>query len=289
MKPSYLMYPGSKWRKYLAMWEDDALRPFLPETARFSRTAFLSMTDRHPSVYLKPDTGGGGYGIMRVRPDGRGWLLEKPHAVARFHHRELMFRYLAHKLKRKKYIVQQGIDLIRLQGRPMDFRCLFYKIDGDWHYAGCMGKVAAPRKWTTNLCQGGRAITFEEAIASSLEMPPEEIVKRKEELEQVAHASVLALERVFPRLCQVGLDIAVDTDNQIRIIEANSRPRFELFREHEDGTLYQRIRRDLLKLRRLYPLRRSLRARRRRTGKTARPPQKVARLPRNRNRKGKRA
>mgnify|MGYP001168683914 CR=1 FL=1 len=289
MKLSKLMYPGSKWRKYLAMWEDETLRPFLPETARFTRTAFLSMISRHPSVYLKPDMGGGGYGIMRVRPADRGWLLEKPNAIVRFHNRELIYRYLAHKLNRKTYIVQQGVDLIRLRDRPMDFRCLFYKKDGGWHYAGCMGKVAAPRKWTTNLCQGGHAITFEEAMTSSLEMPPEEIEHLREEMQQVALSSVFALERVFPRLCQVGLDIGIDAEKQIRIIEANSRPRFELFRAHEDGTLYQRIRRDLLRLRRLYPLRRSLRARRRRTGNASRTPRRAAIAIRTGRGKSKRA
>ena len=61
-------------------------------------------------------------------------------------------------------MLQKGIELIALNGRPIDFRLMLLKPAGRWEVMGIMGKLAARHLAVTNYNHGGQPITFESAL-----------------------------------------------------------------------------------------------------------------------------
>ncbi|MNY76879.1 hypothetical protein D3C86_2166020 [compost metagenome] len=49
------------------------------------------------------------------------------------------------------------------------------------------------------------------------------------------------MQKRFRLVAELGLDIGIDEDLQLWLIEANTRPQYKLFRDHDDRTLYARI------------------------------------------------
>lgn len=244
-----LRYPGSKWLKHEVLLREDKLKSHLPETYPLSRETIEKMLDKHPTVYLKPSLGGGGRGILRVKYSHNRCLLEDQRSGVRPLPRKQLYNYVARRVKGRNYLVQQGIQLIQWNGRPIDFRCLLYKKDGKWTYLGTMGKVAAARYYTTNLCRGGQAVTLQKALKHSLGFTATECERMEHKLKQLCMDTASCLNRFFPNITQLGLDIAVDQQRRLWILEANTKPRYELYRSHEDRSLYARIDRDIRQLR----------------------------------------
>ncbi|MNP87462.1 hypothetical protein D3C76_1883740 [compost metagenome] len=49
------------------------------------------------------------------------------------------------------------------------------------------------------------------------------------------------MQKRFPLVAELGLDIGIDENLKLWLIEANTRPQYKLFRDHEDPMLYNRI------------------------------------------------
>jgi len=138
----------------------------------------------------------------------------------------------------ERYLVQQGIDLIRLDGSPIDFRALLHlRPSGKWKFFGVMGKVAAPNRFVTNHSRGGRAIRLHQA----LQLSKEEGAEWDERIKKLSRLIAEAMKQHFPNINELGLDIAIDADQQIWLLEANTKPQFQLFRYHSDPRLFTQI------------------------------------------------
>lgn len=132
--------------------------------------------------------------------------------------------------------------------RPVDFRSLLYKKQGKWHYAGLMGKIAAAHRFTTNRCSGGRAVTLQQALDLS-NLPLKDATTTEEQIRRFSMLVAEHMEASFPHITELGLDIALDVKGHIWLIEANTRPHYQLFRDHDNRSLYAEIDRDLRYLR----------------------------------------
>lgn len=270
MNSKWLKYPGSKWLKHQALLREKSVSPHLPETMLLTKENFASMLQRHDVVYLKPVLGGGGNGVLRVRKMRDKSVLELPSGVRKPLSTEPMFHYLQRKLGKRKYIAQQGIALMKIDDRPIDFRCLLYKTNSEWRYVGTMGKIAAAGRYTTNLCRGGKAITLKQAweraagaqASDNGTKPNGKHAMRPEALSSISNAAqaekklrdlclqiAAALNKAFPNITELGIDAAIDIEGRIWLLEANTRPHYELFRSHEDRNLYRLIDRDIKRLR----------------------------------------
>lgn len=251
MKERMVAYPGSKWNKYLIMAKDTALRPYLPQTEKLGKTTLKSLLERFPMVYVKPNLGGGGRGVMRITSRSNGtYLLQSGKGKKLCFHLPHLTRTLAKQIRPKTpYLVQQGIDMIQLDDRPIDFRILLLRQDGSWSYMGTMGKLAAKNRHITNHSNGGTAIQFEEACGKAGGWDSKQIDKLAKELKTLGLQSARVLNKHYPLLSQLGLDIAIDRKQRIWVLEANSKPQYQLFRHHESTNLYERIHRTIQQLR----------------------------------------
>ncbi|WP_438448367.1 YheC/YheD family protein [Gorillibacterium sp. sgz5001074] len=233
-------YPWSKWKKHLALVTDPELAAHLPETVMLEEGSLHDFLRRFPAVYVKPSYGGGGKGIMKLERSGHYVTVKT--STKRFRVPLPAVYPLVRKLAEgKSYIIQQGIDLLSLEERSIDFRTLLLKPDREWQFMGTMGKWGVKEQIVTNHCRGGAAIRFREALEGAKGLSEEELAGLEERLKSLSLRIAEALNKKFPLVAELGLDIGIDADLQLWLIEANTRPQYHLFSEHADETLYKRI------------------------------------------------
>ncbi|MFE5318793.1 YheC/YheD family protein [Paenibacillus sp. NPDC056579] len=243
MKGNLLKYPGRKWLKHEALWSEPELRTYLPETELFSPQSFKEMVGRHSVLFLKPDLGMQGQGILKVTRGGEdACTIQTASHTYRFTSLHTAATKLEQRFGEKRYIVQQGIDLIRFKGNPVDYRVLLLiSANEKWKFYGIMGKVAAKNQFVTNYSSGGKAIGLHQALAHTLRVSKKDAPKWDERIKVMSFKIAEGMKRHFPNITELGLDLAIDTKQHIWLLEANTKPQFQLFRFHSDPQLFGKI------------------------------------------------
>ncbi len=236
-------YVASKWKKTQLLLENEAIRPYIPETLRLTKENFYYMIMMYSVVYLKPESGMKGNGIIRIEYDDEVnvYLIQASNASRMVSSISPVFQWLKRKTAGYKYLIQQGIDLISLENQPIDFRVLLQKPKRDWVYSGIVGKLGEPNSITTNLAQGGKAISFREALSKTLDLSLEEMKELKDQLQQLSFTIAHQLTLSYPGLRELGIDYAIDKEGQFWILEVNTTPGHQLFKQLPNEKIYKRI------------------------------------------------
>ncbi|MNJ52912.1 Endospore coat-associated protein YheD [compost metagenome] len=171
---------------------------------------------------IKPIRGGGGYGVIKVvYAGGRYGFTYMSHSRS-FGSFGAMFRALNQSKVRRKYIIQQGIHLARIGGRPIDYRVKVAKHNGKWGYRSMVGRLARPGLFVTNLSRGGTQLTASQGLGRSLGKGA--IVKKRAEMRALTNKCIGIMESAFPGVGELGFDYGLDKSGKIWIFEVNTRP-----------------------------------------------------------------
>ncbi len=254
-KLRYLSRPlANKWTVYRLLSENENIAPHLPATIRYrSRKQLEQFLKKHPIVYMKPKSGTGGRGIVRLQRlrGKRGYLMQGRDAERRIlpatkvTAAQIPVRLAGWGLQ-SKYIVQQGIPLEMKDGRVHDYRMLVQKDgEGKWQVTGCAGRIGPPFSVTSNLHGGGTAISMETLLKSRF--GTEEKIKSIKDTAYTLGLHVAQhLEARFGTFCEAGIDLAVDPSGHVWLLEVNPKPSRDVFRRTGDLQTYRRaIRRPL--------------------------------------------
>lgn len=233
---------ASKWLKTQVMLKNKRLVPYIPTTTWFQRKHLFSLLEQHRLVYLKPDKGGGGVGVVRVEMPARGQYVVH-YATVRKNviGDNALLTFLTQRTRSgKQYILQRGIPLARIKGRPFDIRIVVQKPEAKWVVMGMVAKVAAKAKVVTNRAGGGMALSFADALSESFHASEEQIKNAQQQLTAIALETASALCERFTRLRVLGLDVGFDDSGCPWIFEVNTRPLFHLF-QTVDHPRYRQI------------------------------------------------
>ena len=247
-----MKYPASKWLKYKVLVENEEIAPYLPETMTLDQDTFFEMFDKYDLLYVKPSIGGGGKGVFRVERTEKWYIFQTRKKKMRFRKLHSVWVYLQKLIPpQKRYLVQQGLNLMHIDERPVDFRVILVKPrrNSEWEYKGIIGKCAAKDSHITNRCSGGTSIRFHEALQQGLEYDEVQCEEAAEMLKTLSLNIAETMNEYFVNINQLGLDIGIDQDEQFWLIEANTRPNFQLFRHHEEPKMFAHIRAEIRKLR----------------------------------------
>lgn len=213
---------ASKWLKTEALLTDPQVAPYIPATMPYAADTLVSMLDEHGMVVIKPIVGTGGNGVIRVLQDGTGYLITHKRRSVHVNTQQSMQYVLSRMRLRRRYIIQQGIHLASIQGRPLDYRVKVVKERGRWEIRAMLGRLASPGLFVTNICKGGSLLRLRHALRLSL--PHINAWEKRNEMRHLTRQCIAILEARFPGIGELGFDYGLDHEGKIWILEVNTRP-----------------------------------------------------------------
>jgi glutathione synthase/RimK-type ligase-like ATP-grasp enzyme len=217
----------NKYQVYQILIKDERARNMLPETYPFRISSFKELLQRYPTVYLKPNNGSLGSGIIKVsRSDGK-WICQSatPSGTLARTTKTLaeMSKLMAQKIGRQSYLVQQGLSLVKYDDRQMDFRVLVQKNrNGDWRVTSSVARIANNQHIVSNLARGGTIRKAADVLKELNHIPGKPT-------DSDIKTTALEIAKTFEHLAEghfaeLGIDLALDTKGKIWLIEINSKP-----------------------------------------------------------------
>ncbi|MFC5700157.1 YheC/YheD family protein [Cohnella faecalis] len=242
----------SKWLKTKAILKDPKVRRVVPETHRMNEKSLREMLSRYSMVYIKPEAGTYGKGVMRVEQDNGSYWYQKEEKKRAFDSFSSMYRSIVRNKRKRPYLVQKGIHLLKYKGRRFDIRVMVQRNRKlAWEMTGMIGRVAHPRKIVTNYHSGGKPTdvrTLLKAFASG-----EKLSSIEKNLSKTGYDAAIALSRTYPGLNMVGADIGLDNHLRPWIIELNTNPDPYIFRHLADKRIARKVLSYARALRRIPP------------------------------------
>ncbi|MBA4602799.1 YheC/YheD family endospore coat-associated protein [Thermoactinomyces mirandus] len=215
-----------KYQVYQILATNERISHKLPETFLFRDKRSLSLFKRYPTVYLKPNNGSLGSGIIKMTRTREGWIYQASTSIGTIR-RTLgsnykMIQFLQQKIGKKPYIAQQGLKLMKFENRPVDFRILVQKRkEGVWKITSAVARIANSQHIVSNLARGG---TVRKAGDVLRELPypyKPSLAKLRMTALDIAKSFEQSADGHFAEL---GIDLAIDTSGKIWLIEINSKP-----------------------------------------------------------------
>lgn len=216
---------GNKWVVYRQLSNHADIKPHLPATELLTGEGNLTnLLRRYRTVYVKPVKGCRGQGILRVKKQNNGYLLQQAGrgAPRSLGNPAAVYRAVGFS-KDTPYILQQGI--IYPEGsRLFDVRCLVQRNrESTWQITGLAARVGAKGGITANLHTGGYAAELGSVLQSRAFS-----ASRVEEIISTLRRLALSIARILGSrtraLGELGLDFIVDHQGKVWFIEANPKP-----------------------------------------------------------------
>lgn len=191
-------------------------------------------------VYVKPVHGLKGRGIMRAKQKGAKYELRKGTSAAVYSSVRALYRSVRRQIRRRPYLVQKGIRTLRYGGRSFDFRIMAQKNEKRaWEVTGIVGRVAPPKRIVTNRSQGGRCLPAVRLLRPN--MSPSEVKPYIKYLFRLSRSIGRQFQGVYPRVRQLGIDIAVSRGRKPWILEVNTSPAITPFIQLGNKRMVKRI------------------------------------------------
>ena len=215
---------------FSALARDPTVRRLLPESHLFTKYEQLnSMCKRYGCVFLKPVTGSLGKGIIRISRDGGRIICQfaSLSGSVRKTYSSLLkaFPTIKSKVQGKRYLIQQGLALITVLDRPVDFRALVQKNHkGEWSITSIVGRIANSQSFVSNVAQGGKLCAARLALMQS-NLPSHLVANVYVTLKKAAIDIARVLDSEMPyHFAELGIDLAVDSTGRVWLLEGNSKP-----------------------------------------------------------------
>ncbi|WP_053361791.1 YheC/YheD family protein [Bacillus sp. FJAT-27251] len=218
----------NKWEVHQWLNSRKNLQRFLPESCVYSRNSLQRMAASHEVLFLKPVNGSRGRDIMRIQSQDSTCdvSLSSRNGIESLNtcQKEDLPAILKRYLKKQLYLLQQGLPLLKMDNRSVDFRILCNRSSKyDWRVTSTVARLSAQGHFAANLAAGGDTIHplrvlrhfFGEAQSTSkLDMIRELAL-------EAANCTADSSEELFGEL---GIDVGVDDNGHPWIIEVNSKP-----------------------------------------------------------------
>lgn len=229
--------PGffNKWTIHQKIIHRSEVQPFIPETLfKPSIQQLAALLKKHKMIYLKPSGGSLGLGIVQLFYQSNQKILARyrgknENQLKRFSSISSALKYFFHSKSLNSYIAQQGIQLISLNERPIDFRVHTNKDqEGKWKMTAVAAKIAGRGSVTTHMRSGGRVLPYQDVIKKCF--PSHIQSKVPDTLESAVLTLSQAIEESFPGyIGELGFDIGIDHTGHPWMFEANSKPGRHVF------------------------------------------------------------
>lgn len=233
--------PG-KHQVYDALLEDGLLAPYLPQTDRYAADELeMRLTSSRDGIVLKPSAGMQGRGLLHITKELWGnklWVNGRSRSNRPFLKSFTGITGLTAWLERFRngsaFLVQPYYTFRDTDHRPYDIRVLMQKDgSGTWMLTGMAARIGQLGTLTSNLHGGGVAQPAIGMLTSNFGQPAAERLYRK--IHTISGHTANNLEGKFGRLGELGMDFGVEPSGKLWLLEVNTKPGREAFRQIGDA------------------------------------------------------
>ncbi|WLR42803.1 YheC/YheD family protein [Bacillus carboniphilus] len=222
----------NKWEIHEILKQENETAIFLPETYLQPTFELIDqLVKQYSIVYIKPINGSLGlsvYQLMYSEQEQAYYCRFRDHHKQNRLIKSEKLSKIQHSLFKNKdmdqFLVQQGIKLIRINQRTVDFRVHTNRNeDGVWEVTAIAAKVSGKGSVTTHINNGGEIYTLEEIFPSNSK-------QIRYLLNEAALQISQGIEHSFEgTVGEIGFDFGIDQLGKIWLFEANSRPGRSIF------------------------------------------------------------
>ncbi|MFC6334729.1 YheC/YheD family protein [Paenibacillus septentrionalis] len=213
---------ASKTVKQAALLSHPEISSHIPPSKSFGYENLKQMLGTHHKVFVKPIVGTGGFGVIQVKKQANGYAFQIRSSVYQYQSFDAMFQQLKKKMRNRSHMIQKGIDLLTIDGCPVDYRVKYVYEYGRWRYRAIVGRKAKRGLAVTNLTQGGKLMKGAAAIAATLGSTA--VQSKKAEMRRLTERCTAILTRKYPGLTHLGYDYGIDKNGKIWLFEVNTNP-----------------------------------------------------------------
>jgi len=227
---------GSKWQTHKYLSHDLSLSKYLPDTRVITNFQQVKqMLDEYGVVYLKPINGSKGRNIIKVIKNKNTRLYEYHYQLNYQPHQGTAnnLNTLQQSLKKimgnRSYIVQRGINLLKVDGNIADVRVLVQKDHtGQPLITGKAFRIGKKSSITSNISGGGTGERLQVVLKRCF---PDILVREKilQDINCLALKVTQVLEENTSAIGELGIDIGIDIKGKVWFIEANPKPARRVF------------------------------------------------------------
>jgi hypothetical protein len=218
-----------KWQMDQWLRGDRRLRLHLPCTRLLSSARTLHwFAHRHDVLWIKPVDGSQGLGIVRIDRLPAGWRAVRMRRSGgnlswTAADASCLWRQLRKRVTQRPHIIQQGVPLFCVDGRPLDVRAIMQRAEGwEWKRTKLFIRVAAPGSAVANLAQGGVALPL--ARLSDCLGAREYSVAQRQIRRLCQWVPEVVASHCAETVGELGIDLGVTATGHVYIIEVNSKP-----------------------------------------------------------------
>lgn len=234
-----LWHVRSKWSRHLGLVGHSGIAKHIPVTKIMKKSNLKRFINRYKVVFIKPVYGSFGNNIMKVTRQKGGYSVQRETRVHKIEGEKIVGKIFG-QVGRRHYLIQKGIPLVKIKGRSVDFRVLLLRPNNEWEIIGVIGKVASKHRIVTNFNHGGRPYHFKPLLRLA-GWKDKEIDNTKALMYSLCMAAARKFNQKYKHCRRLGIDLALDNKRGVWILEVNTNPFYEMFRQHEDKNLYRKI------------------------------------------------
>ncbi|MGP7817104.1 YheC/YheD family endospore coat-associated protein [Niallia sp. 01092] len=215
----------NKWKVHRNLLQHSTTKAYLPATEKLKTKKQLSeWLNTYGTIYLKPRSGSLGKGVIRLKKEKDYMELtstkNRKHVTEKITVNSLTDVFQT--VSANYYMIQEGISIISLDERPIDFRISVQKGEmGTWTISGVVAKMGNKKSHAANLAVGGKAISAMTILNTIFEQ--DNALSIYEDLKNTALQIAAKIEQLAPFTADLGMDLAVTTEGKVKFIEVNGR------------------------------------------------------------------
>lgn len=222
----------NKWNLFEWLRLSKSTKPYIPTTRKLATATGLGrLMRKHTYLYLKPESGKAGKGIMTIKVYAEKQLPyrlkiqeNKKSVTYNCANINKLWSRIQKQSGSEAYIAQQGINLASYNERRFDLRALVQKNQrGQWDITGIGARIAGVSSITTHVPRGGMIEDPEKLLAHSFneDLARKLLIKAKNTAVLIAKQ----IERASGQLLgEMSMDLGVDNEGNMWFFEANSKP-----------------------------------------------------------------
>lgn len=219
----------SKWKVHECLSKYPDMSIYLPKTTFYrSFTDVSSMLSEFKFIFVKATNGSQGKQVLSIEKIDKGYKLNfNKHGLKEIIYKKIedVKVFVEKFTKKRTCIVQQGIKLIKYNGRNMDLRLLMMKDEqGKWEAVEPHCRIAQKTYKITNWSLGGDWISYEKVYPHLRSSFRKRSIPDEEELVNATKKVLYYYEKELGSFGELGMDMAIDIYGHIWFIEANTKP-----------------------------------------------------------------